>query len=61
MTNDQISEIYRLGNRDGHIAGLRSVWNAGWYEAKGTTPTAGSADQSVTVTKPVAVVQAKKR
>ena len=61
MTNDQISEIYRLGAQNGHIAGLRSVWNAGWYEKAGTTLSSGLADQSTVVAKPTAVVKVTKK
>lgn len=61
MTNADISDIYKAGAKDNHIAGLRAVWNAGWYEAKAITPTASSADQSIQPAKPVAVVTGKKK
>lgn len=61
MTNAQLEAIFKAGATDSFMAGLRSVWNAGWYEGKGLTPTATSADQSLAVSKPVAVVKAQKR
>ncbi len=61
MTNTQIDDIYKEGLKDGRIAGLRAVWNAGWYEGKGITPASSSSDQSIQPAKPVAVVKAKKK
>lgn len=61
MNNADIDNIYKVGLADGHIAGLRAVWNAGWYEGKGITPAAGSHDQSIQPAKPVAVVTGKKK
>lgn len=61
MTNAQLEDIYKTALADGRIAALRAVWNAGWYEAKGITPTANSADQSTIVAKPAAVVRTNKK
>ncbi len=61
MNNSDIDNIYKVGAQDGHIAGLRAVWNAGWYEGKAITPTTGSHDQSIQPAKPVAVVSGKKK
>jgi hypothetical protein len=62
MTNVQIENIYRAGLATGnHASALRAVWNAGWYEKAGITPTASSADQSIQPSAPVAVVTGKKR
>lgn len=61
MTNTDIDNIFKAALGDGHVAALRAVWNAGWYEAKAITPTASSADQSIQPAKPVAVVSGKKR
>ena len=62
MTNAQIEAIFTdalpRGNR---ISALRAVWNAGWYEGKGTVPTTTSVDQSLQIAKPVAVIQCWKK
>lgn len=36
---------------------LRAVWNAGWYEGAGVTPSATSPDKSKAAAKPVAIIQ----
>lgn len=61
MTNDQIEDIYKAGLKDGKTAGLRAVWNAGYYQGAGITPTAAGTDFSLQAAKPAAVVTAKKK
>ena len=61
MTNDQIEDIFKTGLRDGKIAALRAVWNAGYYQGASITPTAGGHDFSLQVAKPAAVVTGKKK
>lgn len=60
MTNDQIHNIFKAASGISLTAGLRAIWNAGWYEGAGQTPTANSEDKSLKASKPVAVVAVKK-
>lgn len=60
MTNAQMLAIFKENEGKSFMAGLRAVWNAGWYEAKGITPNANSRDVSADAPKPAAVVKIKK-
>lgn len=62
MTNQEIEDIYKAGVGDGHVNALRTVWNAGYYEGAGITPTATSKDKSSlpNIAKPVAVIVKKR-
>jgi hypothetical protein len=40
-----------------HEQGFRAVWNAGWYEGAGVTPTETSPDKSKAAAKPVAIIK----
>lgn len=62
MTNQEMLAIFNTGNVESFMAGLRAVWNAGWYQGNGTTPTASSPDKSgVGMSKPVAVTTKAKK
>lgn len=60
MTNAQMEAIFKNNIPISLPAALRSVWNAGYYEGKGTTPTSTSADKSWDAAKPVAFILCKK-
>ena len=60
MTNAQLQNIYITASVVSHEVGLRAVWNAGWHAKAGTTPNAGSPDESLRATAPTAVVTIKK-
>jgi len=55
MTNDQIEEIYKANVGIGHLTALRAVYNHGWYEGAGQTPT--TADKSINVAKPTTIIR----
>jgi hypothetical protein len=59
MTNDDIVKIFKTNSSESFIAALRGVYNAGYYEGAGLTPTATSVDQSKLKSKPTAVVSVK--
>ena len=59
MTNDDIVKIFKANIDESLIAALRGVYNAGYYEGAGLTPTATSVDQSKVKAKPTAVVKVK--
>lgn len=61
MTNSEIEDIYKQALANGRISALRAVWNAGWYQGASVTPTATSADRSLTIPKPVAVITNAKK
>lgn len=55
MTNDQIEEIYKANAGVGHLTAMRAVYNQGWYEGAGQTPTA--VDKSINVAKPTVIIR----
>lgn len=59
MTNAQLLKIYQSNIETSVIAALRAVWNAGWYEGAGVTPTATSPDRSLAVAAPTAILKTK--
>lgn len=59
MTYAQLEAIYKANVGMSVEQALRAVWNAGWYEGAGVTPTATSPDKSKGVTKPVAIILLK--
>jgi len=59
MTFDQLEAIFKANNTMSREQALRAVWNAGWYEGAGITPTATSPDKSKGATKPVAIIVLK--
>lgn len=59
MTNDDLVKIFKTNIEESEIAALRGVYNAGYYEGAGVTPSATSPDQSKVKAKPVAVVKVK--
>ena len=61
MTNTEIENIFKSANEISFMAGLRAVWNAGWYEGAGKTPSASAHDKSIHAGKPTATVTPKKK
>lgn len=59
MTNDQLMKVFKTNIDESEIAALRGVYNAGYYEGAGITPTATSVDQSKVKAVPAAVVRTK--
>lgn len=59
MTNEDIQKIYKANVDQDHVAALRAVYCAGWYEGAGVVPKATSPDKSRTVAAPVAIVKTK--
>jgi hypothetical protein len=59
LTNAQIEAIFKANVDQSFSAALRGVYNAGFYEGTGVTPTATSVDQSQVKAKPVAVVRVR--
>lgn len=61
MTNDQLEAIYKENAGVSHLTALRMIYNHGWYDGKGQTPTANSADQSKAASAPAAIIKATRR
>ena len=59
MTNAEIIAIFKANIDESLVAALRGVYNAGYYEGAGVTPSAASVDQSKVKSKPTAVVKVK--
>lgn len=59
MTNDDITKIFKTNIDESFVAALRGVYNAGYYQGAGVTPTATSVDQSKVKATPVAVTKVK--
>lgn len=57
MTYSQIEAIYKANLDLSQEQALRAVWNAGWYEGAGVTPSATSPDRSKAAPKPVAIIK----
>jgi hypothetical protein len=61
MTDQELLDVYLANQPQSHAAGLRGVWNAGYYHGAGLTPSANAPDRSGTgVSKPVAVLRIRK-
>lgn len=56
MDDATLDTIYKSAISVSHFAGLRTVYDAGYYEGAALTPTASSVDQSVVKSAPVADV-----
>lgn len=52
MTNAELQSLYTENLDISHLAALRAVFNAGYFQAAGITPTTQTPDQSRTSTKP---------
>jgi hypothetical protein len=59
LTNQDLEAIYNAGIGISHQAGLREVFNAGYYSHAGITPGATTQDAVPTATAPTAVVKLK--
>lgn len=59
MTNAELIAIFKSNLDESMEAAIRGVYNAGWYEGAGVTPTATSPDVSKTKSKPTAIVKVK--
>ena len=59
MTNPQLEAIYQSAIGISHDAGLRAVYNAGYYAHAGITPDAGTLEQSAIQSAPTAYVKLK--
>lgn len=59
MNNDEITKIFKTNIDESFVAALRGVYNAGYYEGAGVTPSATGVDQSKVKAKPTAVVKVK--
>lgn len=55
MTNEQLEEVYKANMPIGHMTALRAVYNQGWYEGAGQTPT--NIDKSRDVAKPSVIIR----
>lgn len=58
MTDQHLLDIYLANLPTSHATALRGVWNAGYYEGAGLTPSANAPDKSGTA-KPVAILKIK--
>lgn len=61
MTYAQMEAIFKANIGMSEEQALRAVWNAGWYEGAGITPTETSPDKSKAATKPVAIIKLNSR
>lgn len=62
MTDKEMLDIYLENLPTSHAAGLRGVWNAGYYHGASLTPSATAPDRSGTgVSKPTAVLRIRER
>lgn len=61
MTNEEIERIYKENLGVGHLTALRMIYNHGWYEGAGQTPTARSDDKSKAVSAPTTIMRARGR
>ena len=59
MTNAELMTIFKANNDESLLAAIRGVYNAGYYEGAGITPTATSPDVSKTKPLPAAIVKTK--
>jgi hypothetical protein len=59
MTNAELIGIFKTNLEESFMAAVRGVYNAGFYEGAGITPTATSPDVSRTKAKPAAVVRVR--
>lgn len=61
MTNAELEEIFKQNINISYITALRAVYNQGWYEGAGQTPTAASPDKSKAAAKPTAIIRHNSR
>lgn len=61
MTNQDLEAIYTSAVGISHQAGLREVFNAGYYAHAGITPNANTPDAAATATPPTSYVKLKDR
>lgn len=60
MTNSQLEKIYQSAIALSHGAGLRAVYNAGYYAHAGVVPDSGTQDIAGAQTLPTAYVKLRK-
>ena len=60
MTNDQLTFIYKQNIDTSFIAALKGLYNAGYHEGAGLTPTANGTDYAATKSLPTTIVKVKK-